>query len=311
MTVTMVSASRGATQEAVEEVLAKRGFEVQKPEPATPKTPAEEPAHDAFASDEEFEAAHEEGQAKQETDAEEDEGEDEPQPARPKLSKFQKRLQKVTGRLQTELEKAQARIAELEKGGKKEKEPVEENPRPVRSKFATQEEYEDSLLEWGVTDRLAKKEAADAAREQREHAEQIQSTYKSSVEAFKDTVDDWDEVVANSDIPMHLSEQLAIMEQDNAAEIVYHLGKHPDYARKLAEMSPLGAVMEVGRLSAKLKAASGSAGIATGPAVSPKPKPKVPPPVRPVSTSATQPTLTTSGAKSLKDFRAAKAARRG
>lgn len=309
MTVTMVSASRGATQEAVEEVLVKRGLEVQKPEPTTPEIPVEEPARDAFDNDEEFEAAHSAWQAKQETPAEEDEDED-PQPARPKLSRFQKRLQQVTGRIQAENAALKARLDQLEKGGKKEQ-AAKENDEPVREQFKTQKEYDDALFDYRYKQRRAKEQEEDAAREQREHAEQIQSSYRRSVEAFKDTVDDWEEVVTNSDIPMHLSEQLAIMEQENAAEIVYHLGKHPDYARKLAEMSPLGAVMEVGRLSAKLKAASGSPGTGTGPAATPKPKPKVPPPVRPVSTSATQPTLTTSTAKSLKDFRAAKAARRG
>lgn len=44
----------------------------------------------------------------------------------------------------------------------------------------------------------------------------------------------------------------AIMSLDNGAEMVYHLGTHLDKADSLANMSPMAAMVEVGRISAQM-----------------------------------------------------------
>jgi len=46
----------------------------------------------------------------------------------------------------------------------------------------------------------------------------------------------------------------AIMNLDNGAELVYHLGTHLDLADSLANMTPLTAMMEVGKLSLSMTA---------------------------------------------------------
>jgi hypothetical protein len=83
----------------------------------------------------------------------------------------------------------------------------------------------------------------------------------------------------------------------------YYLGKHPAAAKKLAEMSPFAAVMEVGRLAARLKTGAPEPGDAAS-RTKIKPKPRIPEPVKPVSTSATASTLTSREAAQKKDFRA-------
>lgn len=310
MTIRIATAT--GTQADIEAVLEKRGYEVEKPAETQTETP-EEPKRDDFETDEEHEAAVAEFAQKQEeaaeAAAETEETEEAAAPQR-KPSKFQKRIQKITGKLERENADLKARLEAVEKGGKKEAQPAkEDNPRPVRTSFKSVEDYEDALLAWGTAKAVAEREVAATENAQRAQLEENWNHYKSNVEAFKEANDDWDEVTNRTDIPMHQGVQLAIMEQENGAAVVYHLGKHPEYAKKLAEMSPLSAVMEVGRLSAKLAAASGSAGPAAGSGANHKPKPRVPAPVRPVSSAATTSTLTPATAAKKGDFRAFVAAR--
>jgi hypothetical protein len=41
----------------------------------------------------------------------------------------------------------------------------------------------------------------------------------------------------------------ALMSLDNGAELIYHLGSHLDQADALANMSPMAAMVEIGRMS--------------------------------------------------------------
>jgi hypothetical protein len=307
--VILTSASPGATEESVSKVLEAHGLLIDKPESDEREVPEAEPERDGFETEDEFKLAHEEWQAKQppEEEAEEDEELEEVRRKRP--SKFQKRIDKITARLRQENADLMKRIEAIEKGGKKEDETADPNPRPVRTAFASQEEYEDALLAWGTERAISEKAAKEAEQSEKQQLEETWTSYKANVEAFKEEHDDWDEVV-NQDIPMHTGVQLAIMEQENGAEVVYYLGTHPEYAKKLAEMKPLSAVMEVGRLSAKLTAASGSGGTAAGRGANPKPKPKAPAPVQPVSTAATSSSLTSQAAAKAGNFKAFKAAQR-
>jgi hypothetical protein len=82
-------------------------------------------------------------------------------------------------------------------------------------------------------------------------------TYSAGVKKAKETYDDWDKAV-NQDIHIGKEVQLAIFEQKNGAEVVYYLGKHPAFAKKLGALTAAGhaisAIREVERLSARLGA---------------------------------------------------------
>jgi len=303
----MKSGSIGATDKDIQDVLEKNGYEIDKPEPAA------EPERDTFATEEEFEAAHTEWQEAQEGKAatkkaeeSEDEEDEQGRQPQPKLTRTQRKIQRATDKLAKENAELKQRLDALE--GKAKPEKKDENPRPARADYQTDQEYEDALLDWGYKTRATKEQRENAERAERERLTEIQNNYRSQVEEFKEEHDDWEEVV-NQDIPMHQAVTLAIVEQENGAEVAYYLGKHPDYARKLAEMSPLSAVMEVGRLSSRLKTGSPSTSDANGGA-NLKPKPKVPAPVRPVSTAATTSPLTSRAAAEKGNYKAFKAAQR-
>lgn len=261
------------------------GYEVAQPEAAV------EPQRDDFKTEEEFEAAHVEWQEKEEAEVGEEVEEKEEKPAAaPKKSRRERAVDRATQKLQDE-------IAELKKkleAKPSAKEEPKEAVKPKRADFAQDEDgeqkYEDALIAWGVE--KAKKDGAvkDAETASKARFEQNIQNYAAQVEEAKDEHEDWDDVV-NQDIFIGKEVQLAILEQENGAEVIYYLGRHPAYATKLGEMSPLSAVMEVGRLSSRLKTGAAAPAEANGERT-PKPKPKVPAPVRTVSTAGSSEGLT-------------------
>lgn len=288
--IVLSSSSVGATQEAIEDVLAKNGLEVEKPDVEEKPAVDVEPKRDDFDSEEDFEEAHvtwQDKAAKGKTAKDDDEEEEEPPAKKP--SRVARKIDRATRELREQNEDLKKRLEALEKGGKKADEPAAEpNPRPDRTKFKTDTEYEDALLAWGVEKAMAEKTVKDSQRAQHDALETNLRSYRAQVEEFSEAHDDWDEVMSQ-DLPMHTAVQLSAMEADNGAEMMYYLGKHPEYAKRLAEMSPLSAVMEIGRLSKRLKVgASRDDDAANDAAEKKKTKtPRAPGPVTPVNTGAT------------------------
>lgn len=336
MAVVLASASPGATEEALAEVFEKHGLEREASEPVAaavePLAPvvAEEPHRDEFENEEEFKTAHAEWKKAADEAVQVQEAEDEE--AERKVSRFHRRVEKRVARetaaLRAEVEALNRRLEEKEAAasGAAPKEKPSENPRPKRADFKVgddgQQEYEDALLAWGTRDALTKKEQEDAAKAakaatdaENERLEANYQDYRAQVEEFKEEHDDWDEVVNREDIPMHTAVQLALLEQPNGAECTYYLGKHPEFALKLAELSPLQAVVEVGLLARKLaEPASGRkpSGPATAWGGEPRTptKPRAPAPVQPVRTSATLASMTSKDAAKARDYKGFKKAQR-
>jgi hypothetical protein len=310
------SGSQGATQEDIEKVLNQNGYEADKPEVTTVE--AVEPKRDDFESDEAFEQAQEEFEVAQQEAADKEEREEEERQRQqeerhPKLSRRQRAIDKATKELKDQNRKLEERLAALEgKGGKKteaEPEPVAKIVAPKREDFATDAEFDDAMFDHRYKLRRAKEEAEGARNAQQNRLKANFESYQAAVADFKDEHDDWDEVV-NQKIPILDSVYLTIQELENGPAVTYYLGKHPAYAQKLAEMSSLAAVVEVGRLADRLKTGAPNRGEADG-AAKPKPKPKtIPEPVKPVSTSATASSLSSADAAKNRNYRAFKVAQR-
>src|SRR6266436_8443598 len=82
--------------------------------------------------------------------------------------------------------------------------------------------------------------------------------YDRQVQGAKNKYDDWDEA-RKQDIFIGQGVQLALLEQENGAEVAYYLAKHPAFAKKIGEMSKtpgreISAIREIERLSARLGA---------------------------------------------------------
>jgi hypothetical protein len=302
------SGSQGATPEAIEKVLQDNGYEPDKPE--VTETPAEEPKREDFKSDDEFAEAQQEFEAKQEElaekEAEEEERKEaEREAARPKPSRRQRAIDKATKDLREQNKKLEERIAAIE--GKKPataQPEVKEPEKPKREAFKTDEEFEESMFEWRYKTRRAKEEQEAAQRSLETQLQENFASYQTAVADFKETHDDWDEVVTDS-VSIPQSVYYAIVELGaDGPRVSYYLGQHPEYADKLAELTPYRAAMEVGRLADKLKGGQKPEAERT----TPRTRPRIPEPVRPVSTSATSSTLTSAEAAKKRNYKAFKVA---
>jgi hypothetical protein len=315
------SGSQGATQEAIEKVLEAHGYEAEKPAVAEPELI--EPKRDDFDSDdafdqakEEFDTKQEEGeQARAEREEEREDQEEEEQRKREqaaptkKPTRRQRAVEKATKELREELRKSNERLAALEGKQTTRRTPTVEEPKqPKREDFKTDAEFEEATFDYRFLLRRAKEQAEETQKTLAVRQKETFENYQTQVAAFKEEHDDWDEVV-NQKLPIHESVQLAIIELENGPQVTYYLGKHLQFTRDLAEMSPLAAVMEVGSLAKRLKTGAREPR-ASDAGTKKKTPPRLPEPVRPVSTSATSTTLSSREAAQKRDYKGFKAAQR-
>lgn len=284
------SGSKGATQEDIAAAFRKNGLEPEMPETAETTETAETEAETAETEREEAEEVNEGDPG--------DETQDDAEP-KPKLSRKQRAIDRATRELREENRKLAERIAALEPKGKAAE--VKEPVAPKREDFPSDEAFEDAKFDFRYQQRRAKEQAEAQAASLKTEREAHWENYGSNVEEFKETHADWDEVV-NDKVRIHAAVYEAIVAEENP-ELPYYLGKHPDYAEKLAKMQPFLAVIEIGRLAERLKKTAAAPKPNSG--APPKPKPKIPAPVEPTATSATSSTVTTRTATNYKDFKKA------
>lgn len=307
------SSSQGATQEAVEKVLAEHGYEPDKPEVVTPEAPVE-PKRDDFKTDAEFDAAQQEFETAQEK-AEEEQAEKEEKEAQDREtreqqhrpSRKQRAVEKATKKLQDDLKAANDRIAALE--GKKPAAAAAAETKleaPKREAFKSDQEFDDAMFDYRYQLRRQKEQSQEVQKKLDERLKANYADYQTEVAAFKEEHDDWDEVVGKTTIvPDPVYYAIVDLGKDGPA-VTYYLGLHPEEIDKLAEKTTFAATaIAVGRLADKLKA-----GEKPAPKVTQKPRPHIPEPVRPVRTAAAASTLTSTEAAKNRDFKSFKHAQR-
>jgi hypothetical protein len=107
---------------------------------------------------------------------------------------------------------------------------------------------------------LARHEAKEAyaaeARESaaRAQAQQVEQTWRSREDAFAAEKPDYFDKVYADDLPMTRAMTDAIVTSDEGAAVAYHLASNPDEARRIAALSPLAQIREIGRLEGKFAA---------------------------------------------------------
>lgn len=215
-------------------------------------------------------AAPEEPQAKTEpqSGAEEDqqpEDEEEPEPGKPgRGGSRQRKIDRLTREL--ELTKAQLEALRPKPAQAEPQKSPEPPGKPKLENYKTLEEYQEALTDW----KLDQREAAKAARSAEEA---VQTAWSSSEKTARAAHADYDEVVRSVKAPEGpgvLAARQAMLDDDQGAEILYHLATHPEELDAIAAMPPVKAVMAIGRLSAKLAVPPVAA---TTPQVTSAPKP--------------------------------------
>jgi len=229
------------------------------------------------------------------TSAEETTVETDSKPVKERIGKLTKRwrtAERVAETVSTKLRAAEDRIKELERNTPLSDKPKEED-------FETMVEFVEALTDWKVENGLkgqkstiAKETAEDVKKQTVDTAEE--ELNKVTVKG-REKYEDYDTFVFSEDLTLTADMLEVITLSDIAEEVLYHLGKNPDIAVEISEMSSVKAAREIGKLEMELSAlipkpntASDGALIVDGkvvPKATAKKLTKTPEPITPVKTT--------------------------
>jgi hypothetical protein len=137
---------------------------------------------------------------------------------------------------------------------------VEASEKPKEEDYADFASYLEALAEFKADEMLTKRESAkrqqEAEKAQVASVERESELRRSLMESGENKYDDFEDVVKNSPLRIADPAYLAILESDISAELVYHLAKNSDDAKRISEMSPYAQAKEIGKLEDKLTAKS-------------------------------------------------------
>lgn len=123
-----------------------------------------------------------------------------------------------------------------------------------------QHEYDEEAFNRATVNYQVQEQVKAEIANQKTRASELdqQTKHQQSLDTFNERAkalgkeDFADKAGAVPDLPAGVAD--AIMGLENGAEMVYHLGTHLDLADSLANMSPLAAMMELGRISTSMSA---------------------------------------------------------
>lgn len=128
---------------------------------------------------------------------------------------------------------------------------------PIRSEFATAEEYQDAVNDYREKIRgpktMLEQSQREHARADSELSNALIETWDAKIDAVKVEHPDYTEVVSAAKVPMHPMTQKAILRSPLGANIAYYLATNQDEAMDLYELSPEEQILEIGRLESKVQ----------------------------------------------------------
>lgn len=98
----------------------------------------------------------------------------------------------------------------------------------------------------GKRDQEQSQAKADAERRK------VEASFDDREEAVREELEDYDEVTRNEHLTISPPMAEAIKTSEVGPKIAYHLGKNPELAFKIANMSPIAAAVALGRIEAQL-----------------------------------------------------------
>jgi hypothetical protein len=198
----------------------------------------------------------------------------EPQESKPK-SRAQRAIDKLTARnhrLEAELEEARKAKPAEEKAA-----PAPSGPPKLQdflSAGKTADDWADARDAWKAAEETKQAEA--------ERQKATFDQYNKGVSEARGRYEDWDETVTTATGTIPEAASLAVIECDNGADVAYYLAKHPEICEELMEMTPVGAIRRIGKISDSLTPSEKK----VSPSEKPRPKPAAP--ITPVGSSSTQ-----------------------
>ncbi len=159
------------------------------------------------------------------------------------------RQSEVDALIQKRLRKAEQRFARQLQETLAQRQPPQEAPK--RELFADDDAFIKAQIDHEAEIRAEAKLKARAAKEQQER---VAESFREKAEKASERYPDFDRVVGNPSLPINAAMAEFIADSDHGADVAYFLGKNPERAQDISEMSPVRAARELTRIEAELAA---------------------------------------------------------
>jgi hypothetical protein len=126
-------------------------------------------------------------------------------------------------------------------------------PRPDLNDYKTLEDYTEALTEWKLDQREERRRAEEAERAAEAARKSEQDSWTAKEQAAQKAHPDYQELIESTPIPQGpgvLAARQALLEEEHGAELLYWLAKNPTELKRIAALSPAGAILAIGKLSA-------------------------------------------------------------
>jgi hypothetical protein len=122
---------------------------------------------------------------------------------------------------------------------------------PTPDQFSDMYEYAKALAEYTADKKLAERDQQEANRKAAAEQEVKFKAWADRVNAAKSNLPDFDDMVQSSEVRVSDPVRDAIIESEHGPQILYYLAENTEFAQKLAGMSLVSAVREIGKIEAR------------------------------------------------------------
>lgn len=208
---------------------------------------------------------------------------EEPKPRKPLIEELVKtRHERNAARSEIEQLRAELEAVKARQNYMPQEDP---DPKPVRDKFASDDDYLEALTDWKADQVITQRQQQAAEAEAAAAQQRMQDEWLERVEGAKKVYPDFADVVGNATIEIKNHIYQAIVESEVGPEVAYYLAQNPAEAQRLNSMSPISAVRMIGKLEEMLLDPAQGAPRTSAPAA-PQAAPAPAPSAAPVSPTA-------------------------
>jgi hypothetical protein len=122
---------------------------------------------------------------------------------------------------------------------------------PTPDQFSDMYEYAKALAEYTADKKMAERDQQELNRKAAAEQEVKFKAWADRVNAAKSNLPDFDDMVQSSDVRVSDPVRDAIIESEHGPQILYYLAENTEIAQKLAGMSLVSAVREIGKIEAR------------------------------------------------------------
>ena len=122
---------------------------------------------------------------------------------------------------------------------------------PTPDQFSDMYEYAKALAEYTADKKMAERDLQDQNRKAAAEQEVKFKAWADRVNAAKSNLPDFDDMVQSSEVRVSDPVRDAIIESEHGPQILYYLAENTEFAQKLAGMSLVSAVREIGKIEAR------------------------------------------------------------